>query len=211
MSNPAFFFSFVDADFRLAERLVSQIKESYPEALTIAMGDGAAKGSKLDCACWHGERLKKPGTIGQFTQRNFQFVLDMLDSDLSIASVIKLDPDSFLKRPFTRIPDDAWCGEVAQGVFSWGDCSWCKGGGFLISKAAIEQIVDSQLLLHPRYKTLQSFEESGERVYEDCRLGHVANSLGIYPTPWDQVSCGKLRPSDKRNRGRALVHPVKDI
>lgn len=213
MSNIAFFFSFVDSDFHLAERLVGQLKNFYPTSLIMAIGDGAStsKHPGSACACWYRENLKRPDTIGEFTQQNFQFILDMLQSDPTIDSVVKLDPDSFLKRKFNYLPDEQWCGELNQGDFTWGYSTWCKGGGFLIKKIAIEKIVESQLLLDDRYREIQSLEEEQNRVYEDCRLGHVANSLGIFPTKWAEVSCGRLSKLDKRCRKKALVHPVKHI
>jgi hypothetical protein len=117
VNNFAFFFSFVDSDYLLACHLVDQIKEYYPEVMTLAIGDGASKENKLDCICLHSEQLKKPETIGQFTQRNFRFILDIVAADSTISSVIKLDPDSFLRMKTFNIPESDWAGQINSGNF----------------------------------------------------------------------------------------------
>jgi hypothetical protein len=205
----AFFFTFTDNDYLLAKRLVEQINTFYPDALTLAVGDGVNTKNKLDCVCWFKKHLKKLDTIGQFTQENFSFILDMLVSDPTIDTIIKLDPDSFLKRPFKTFPEGKWGGETKTGTFTWGYSRWCKGGGYFIKKEAIEEIVSSRFLLEPQYNVLQKVELRNNRVYEDCRLGHVANRLEIYPIEWDEVNCGRFSKLDKRSRKKALHHPVK--
>jgi hypothetical protein len=84
LMNFAFFLNFVDADYSFAQLLVEQINAIYPEKLILAVGDGANPSNQLDCICWHREHLKYSKRIGQFTQNNFQFILDMLDSDTTI-------------------------------------------------------------------------------------------------------------------------------
>lgn len=211
MSKIAFLFSTVESDFPLAIRLVNQINTFYPESRIIAISDGRitdfhslGKYSE-NIVLVEGETLKYSGVMGLFTIRSFQAALSFSDSEF----IIKLDPDSFLKRRFKNIPDSDWAGNINSGSFTWGYCAWCKGGGYLIKRTAIEKIIDSKLLLHSRYNVLQSFELSTDRIYEDCRLGHVANELNIIPTDWDEVNCGKFLIKDKRSRNKALVHPVK--
>ena len=210
MGNLTFFFSFIDSDFPLACHLVEQINRYYPEAMILAVGDGASKENKLDCICWFDQHLKKPGTIGHFTQRNFQFILDIIAIDNSIESVIKLDPDSFVKeRPFT-LPQEDWAGEVNFGRFSWGESSWAKGGVYCIKKRAIQAIVDSQLLLDVRLQQPEPFEVREGRIYEDFRLGYVANQLGIYPVRWPDVSAGLVSYKSRLARRFSILHPAKD-
>jgi hypothetical protein len=207
----AFFFTFTDNDYLLAQRLVEQINTFYPEALILAIGDGADPKHRLNCVCWFRKSLKKLNTIGSFTQENFSFILDMLVSDPTIDSVIKLDPDSFLKRAFNSFPNGKWGGETKRGDFTWGYSHWCRGGGYFIKKETIEEIVSSQLLLNPQYNVLQKVELKNNKIYEDCRLGHVANRLNIYPVEWNEVNCGRFSKLDKRSRKKALFHPVKQI
>jgi hypothetical protein len=210
MKDVAFFFCYVDADYLLAEHLVAQIREQYPESRIVAVSDGAAPENILNCTTLHGKHLKKIGTIGFFSQRNFQFVLDALGTD--IESVIKVDPDTFLnpRKRLTSIPADDWAGQANNGRFSWGDCTWAKGGVYCIKKDIIRTIVGSRLLLKENMQFPEAHEISQNRIYEDCRLGYVANELGIYPVRWPEVSAGIVGYKSKMARRFSILHPAKD-
>lgn len=214
MIQPLFFFSVTQNDFFLAQRLVAQISRLYPECQALGVSDGYVSdffnlfdlSEKLILI--EGVHLKKEGSIAEFTTRNFNLILQLTQE----SHIIKLDPDSFLKKRFKNIPENSpWSGEVAYGACTWGPSFWARGGGFVIQRSTIEKVVESNLLFHSRYRELQKDEKEIGRAYEDCRLGHVANCLGVLPSKWSEVSCGKLPVKDKRVRKMALVHPVKTI
>lgn len=203
-----FFFTFIDSDYLLANHLVSQIKEFYPASQILAISDGGSKDNGLDCKCQYRENLKKPGTIGLFTQRNFEFILENINS--SINYIIKLDPDSYLRHNTVSIPDKAWMGRIKSGSFSFGESTWAMGGAYCIKKITIQDIVESRLLLDKRIKELEDFETRQNRVYEDFRLGWVANQLNIYPSNWPCVSVNEVNYKSKLARRFSILHPAKD-
>jgi len=206
----SFFFNTTNRDFALAKRLALQIAEHHPDSRVVAIGDGPVSNIhelmelNQDLIVVEGERLKKTGNIGKFTTRNFNTVLALSNSPF----IVKLDPDSFLRKPITFVPKGLkWGGAPRFTDTDWGMASWCQGGGWIMSRECMEQIVNSKKLLNPCYKESQGFE--ARRQYEDCRLGHVANSLGIYPESWPGVTCQGI-PKGQVDPELAIIHPVKN-
>ena len=197
-----FFFNFVKSEEDLVCRLLKEINLYHPNDLVIAISEGETNftPSHNNLILVEGEALKYKN-IGHFTTRNLSCVLNL---NPNFDYLIKLDPDTFVRKTITSIPDVDWGGQINSGIFSWGFSSWCRGGGFFIKREAIQKILDSNLLLHPRYNVREIGEV--DKLYEDCRLGHVANSLNIFPTNWSQVLCAKLNCRDVRHKNAALLH-----
>lgn len=208
MDRLGFFFSYIDHDFLLAEHLIGQIRQHFLGSRIAAVNDGGAKDSLLDCTTLHGDHLKRAGCIGSFTQRNLQFVLDVFGDE--VEHVVKLDPDSFIRRGLSILPDSDWAGEVRSGTFSWGKSTWAKGGVYCIKRSVIQLIVESRMLLDEKLQHPEPFEIEQGRIYEDCRLGYVANHLDIYPVRWADVSVGLVNYRSRQARKFSILHPAKD-
>lgn len=208
-----FFFNTTKDDLKLSFRLIKQISEFYPDSKILCVTDGLVEEAEElktlspNLILVEGERLKNFYTVGQFTQRNLTSILENLESE----NIIKLDPDSYIFRRFSYIPNEEWCGEVNTSIFNFGKSIWARGGCFLIKRNAIKLIVDSELLLHPYVQKIESFEIQQNKVYEDFRLGYVANFLGIYPTQWNEVNCRRFSIRDRRFKSFAVSHPVKSL
>ena len=200
-----FYFNVTNKDAKVSLRLLEQISKHHPESTIVVITDGLT--SECQTLISHpnvifieGEHLKKHQTIGAFTTRNFALTLAFTTAPI----IIKLDPDSFLRNPITStlVPEAKWQGLLRQVRTPWGLSTWANGGGWAMARESMSKILESGLLLNPRYTELLSFEQAGDKCFEDCRLGHVANSLGIYP-----VDCPGLLSSKIRSRS-TIIHPV---
>lgn len=202
-----FYFNVINKDAQLASRLLAQISKYHPESNIVVITDGTIPIASSQTIINHpkvvfieSENLKKHQTIGAFTTRNFTLALTFTTA----STIIKLDPDSFLRKPITNvlIPEAKWQGLVRQVRTSWGLSTWANGGGWAMTRESMTKIVESNLLLDPCYTEILPFEESNGRCFEDCRLGHVANRLNIYP-----INCPGLLSSKVRSR-TTIIHPV---
>lgn len=201
----SFFFNTTSRDFCLAKRLSSQIQLHHPDSSCLVITDGFVEGSKellennKNLILVEGERLKKPGNIGKFTTRNFSTILSLTES----CFIVKLDPDSFLRKPILHVPKKVdWAGSIKSKKTKWGVCSWCNGGGWIMKREAMEKILLSNQLLNEEFTESQPFETN--RQYEDWRLGVIANLLGIFPKTW-----GAVRNINQNYKEASIVHPVK--
>lgn len=200
-----FYFNVINKDAQVASRLLAQISKYHSESTIVVITDGTI--SDFQTIINHpkvifieSENLKKHQTIGAFTTRNFTLALTFTTAP----TIIKLDPDSFLRKPITNvlIPEAKWQGLVRQVKTPWGLSTWANGGVWAMTREAMTKIVESNLLLDPCYTEILPFEQSNDKCFEDCRLGHVANRLDIYP-----VDCPGLLSSKVRSRA-TIIHPV---
>lgn len=192
LQNINFFFNYTAEEDVLVERLASQITLYHPNSKFLARP---------------GDKEKRIAYLGCFLQQNYEFVLSNCDSDC--VWIVKLDPDSYLQKPLSVYPKQDWNGLVRRKKLQWGFTKWVHGGGWIIKKEALEKIVSSNLLLHPRYFYQHSFEKQLNRNYSDCRMGHVANLLNIKLAWWKDYSNYNDNIEQIPKTDAAIIHPVK--
>ena len=199
-----FYFNVIEGEQAQSCRLISQIRHYHPTSRIVVISDGYAANADIFCQdnvfFVEGEHLKRHGHVGMFTTRNLSTALALTNA----GHIIKLDPDSGLVRRVPSLPFAAsWLGRVVRGKTPWGTAIWANGGGFAISRSAANQILASGYLLLPCYADKCELEVNAGRCWEDWRLGHVANSLGIYPSEHPSL----IAPTGWRNVKSAIVHP----
>lgn len=231
MESLSFYFSvYKDEVFavRLAKQLNDWLKDS--QAIVITDGEpywpslGYARSLNPNLIVIEGERLKNKSSGGcEFTQRNFEIVLDKTNTE----TIIKLDPDSYIWRSPKNIPDAGWFGDVHGGStpFMGHKFNIIGGGAMGFKRDTIEKIVKSQFLLDKRYDKINAFYDRyskfkkvadpvGEPAYirsEDWTLADVCRRLGILPTQWDDVCCVQSEEQIQDELNYSITHPVRHI
>jgi hypothetical protein len=150
-----------------------ELQQFYPLAQVLVISDLPPNRLKT---CDHG---------GQWMLRYMQQFL-ATDGDV----LIKIDPDSEVRRTVGAFPDAPIFGQVISGRLA--------GGTLGFSRAGVEQIVNSNLLLDPRYtdplvygydrfggRLLRPGEEREPRIScQDKILTDAVTRLGMVITPW---------------------------
>ena len=236
MESISFYFNIYKNEI-YACRLLLQLRKFYPNSEIVIICDGEANLYSINnIRDYHdrmfpdsppfvlikGDRLKNVGP--EFTQRNFKCVLNNTTSDL----VIKLDPDSYMWRSFSYIPEGDWIGYVKLLAIPYLSrrFDFISGGCFGMKRNVIKEIYNSELLLSDEYRTPESFYDRytrhrkfadpvcDESIYrENLVLDDVANRLGVTPVQWDEVYCTQhgeqlQNPDDLKY---AVTHPVRYI
>lgn len=215
MAHIGFYLSVVEADAHLANRLIGQLKNHHPESRVLIIGDGDVDERRLDlnqnCCFCSGEHLKRTAMLGRFTRRNFQLALQELDSPW----IVKLDPDSYLKRSIRGLPMADWGGQIRGREMPWGPTRWVRGGGWAMNRSAMLKILSSNLLMHPRYHYPIEVERRHGIVYANCRLGHVATQLNLTMSKWSEAAMfdAPIISASVPHVGTeaAIIHPVKSL
>lgn len=230
MINAAFFIA-VYRDQPLATSLIESLARVYPESRRLICSDGDRR---LDferfcvihgCDYLDGERLKLSRFGGQWLVRMLNFYLSVCNADY----LIKLDPDSRLIRPFSAIPEAQIFGRLASN----GVKEYVQGGAIGIRRDAATEILQSELLLMPKYRRteysyrryrepyLQEGETaSNERlIAADVILSDVAECLNLqiadwaeiasFPTQQELIQLIEPLPAQEVARRFALLHPLK--
>lgn len=178
-------------DAHLAERLVRQIDQHYPDAARLTIPDEP--------------RLKNRQT-GEWTHRYLEYALGC-ESDV----IVKLDPDTCIWRR-TTIPTADWFGTLTDGG------NFIRGGACGFSRSAAEKLVSSGLLLnqgyynYPRYDDFRWPHEERSLALmplQDGIVGDAMDQLGIKPTPWPDVCIWGNRTENRipEPAGWAMTHP----
>lgn len=215
-----------------AHRMVNQIKTFYPDAPILVTTDGPAHAPSLDkmgatTTLQFERRLKLAGTGGLFSQRNLLAAL-IVAEQAGVDVMFKVDPDSYLWRPFEYYPDAEWFGSIWSVTKSFGTVTSCSGGCWGMTTDFIRTIVNSKLLFakeleatdltYPRYAA-RAFNKPGDKgrtremvALEDDAMGWVADQLGVTPVMWDEV---QLRQNGEVIQTPpfqyAVTHPVRSI
>lgn len=204
---------FPEHDEELAQRLIVQLMANFPGAPISVITDGKLANSaafQKDIIAYHeGVPLKQRRTGGLWTQRMLQQGLG-LDTEY----VVKLDPDSYIHRPFAVLPEGDLAGE--RKLTPWGT-PYIRGGCIVFKRDAIRTMLDSNYLLDPLYTRADLY---CYRHYADNRLvaltdyiiGSVAERCELSVEDWHEVSGGiygtwDLVP-DNPNDQWAITHPV---
>jgi hypothetical protein len=208
-------------------RLAHQLARFFPESKVIAISDGPchvpslvqAKLFNPNLVLVNGERLKHKPTGGcEFTQRNLEAVLARSQA----ATIVKLDPDSYIVRS-CDIPTYDWFGHVHSTSipFMGSRFDFIAGGAMGFSRDAIVRIIDSGFLLdrkydnsagfYSRYSQYKKFAdpagESDPIRREDWVIGDICRRLKIDATPWSEVYC--VQDDEVEDMSFAICHPVR--
>jgi hypothetical protein len=182
--NKCFFLN-VYKDEKLAIRLLKQLNTFYPNATVLVICDGDSTLESFgDVKVFKGERLKKQGFLNKFIIRNFSICLEH-----SFDTYISLDPDTYIWKPFTKIPEEDWFGQVNKSNLKpFNNNKLIVGACAGYSFKALNSLIGSKLLespivdLAPLYKTALT----GETVpAEDYVIGWALETLGFVPYQWE--------------------------
>jgi len=215
----AFFFN-IHNDESLAIRLIHQIRNHYPDAEVLAIGDGRIHPlavislRKAGAIVLEGERLKTPQKGWQFTTRNLENILQHTSAEV----VIKTDPDTYLSRPFRVIPEGQWFGRIVRRRNHFSDGTTvigCHGSCWGMRRELIEKLVEKNVFyeLKEYYKDPNNISNKHNRrtPYEDACMALAVTQLGIIPQAWSEVYC-KIGSRDIQPMAEfAAVHPNRTL
>jgi hypothetical protein len=204
-----FFFN-VYKDEKLAERLMRQLFDFYPEIQSICIVDGVSDlKSYGNTKIYQGKRLKQQNKLGEFIKRNFSLCLEQ-DADIFIS----LDPDTYLWKKFENIPEKDWFGQVNLITIPP-----FKGHNLIVgacagySRKAINTLLDSQLLEDKTVNDAPLYNPPliNEVVpAEDYVIGWALETLGFIPYQWEENSIRQgLTNKQKPPYKYSATHPVK--
>ena len=232
VSNGIGFYLTVYRDEIWAHRLVRQIKTFYPEAPILITTDGPAHAPSLDAmegatVIQFNRRLKVVGNGGLYTQRNVLAAVVVAEQH-NVDIMIRVDPDSYLWRPFTYYPDSEWFGSTYNITSSLGVSTCCAGGCWGIRTPLLKRLAKSKILLddrlfakdisYARYH-VRSLQKQGDTtrsreliIKDGTMMGWAVNQLGVIPTKWDEVHVprnGEIIQTPPFKY--AVTHPVRSI
>lgn len=219
---PEFAFLFhVYRDQMLALRLISQLRQFYPEIEILCIADGVNDTEFGAIAQIHqvqyaiGEHLKKSSAGGKWCIRMFRHFLD----NSSATYLIKLDPDAFMHRPFRSIPAHL---DLFGAVQNDQGLSIVRGGCMGMRRSAIEAILNSGLLESEKYKFSQIYgyrrfnyfrhphEPINNQMIACCDriLADVAQHLNLRIGHWSEVNIQfREKPPPNLDLQWAVTHP----
>jgi len=204
-------------DQQLGKRLIYQLRRHYPDRPIICISDGVEDAEFTEFAERYGvkyiqgDRLKTRRLGGQWADRMFRTFLE----ESPAAHLIKLDPDSFVLRPFDYLPVQDVFGTLNPEV-----PMLVRGGCVGYRRSAVEKIVNSELLHDPKYhdSRLYSYRrfsqfrhehEPENRQFVSCVdriLADITKQLDLSVGVWEEVNVlFRGLPSMKQC---AVVHPV---
>lgn len=179
------------------EDCLTALRQAYPThpCVLITDGDGwdySAIARRYNCQLIEGERLKAIG--GGFWTERF---LDWFAVFGKTQWLIKIDPDTEIVRPLTVFPPK-------NGLFGYEyrRANHLSGrsvhGGFQgFSRDAIEKILESNLLKHPRYQNQHRFWYTSRQQklsFQDGILSDIIELLDLPVFNHPEIYCSWLTP-----------------
>jgi hypothetical protein len=218
-NNPCFLFH-VYQDEPLAERLMMQLRNFYPDATDIICLSDGQPASRFVQNCDRkrvtylaGNRLKRMATGAAWIERMMTAFLTQSKAQ----TLIKLDPDSQVHRSFTAIPTADWFGQINLNGFYR---PRIRGGCVGFSRDLATKILAGSFLENPIYRQLPfgyqrygTFRKPGETASDewisstDSILADICFRLGIEPTPWSEVCIHFREPLPADLSPYAVTHP----
>lgn len=182
---------------------VRSIRRHYERARIVVVQDGDRREELIavsaEVSLWYfadGRRLKTPDLGGAWVTRMLRAAV-LSDPDL----IIKMDPDSFMHRPFRSFPDAAYFGRLNPGP-----PPYVHGGCKAISPVWAEKLLASRALdsdlLRDR-ADLTYFKEGEALLSEDRLLAALALESKAGLTDWSEVN---TQPAPCDDRKFAVTH-----
>jgi hypothetical protein len=155
--------------------------------------------------------LKNTSQRGMWTAR---FLKTFLST--SYDYIIKIDPDSQIKRKFNSFPTTDIFGNVFTSSYG---IPYIQGGCVGFTKSAAKKIIDSDYLSdkkysEPLYWLLYTYNLKGRDVkmntsFQDAIVFDVARRLKLSISPWKDVAVfGQLKTKQYIPGDYAVVHPI---
>lgn len=213
--------------YKDAERLdwcLNRFRKVYPFARCYIVSDGDDSSpwldvcAKYDCEYHAGERLKLLHNGGQMLHRNLSLFFNAAGTHL-----VKFDTDTAWHRQFTELP-------TATGMYGTVQYSdppkghkrlrSIQGGCFVWTADAVQQLVESQVLLQPQWanpsrwggdvgSTGKYVKRTG-LISEDWVLGEACKVAGVPLHQYHEVHCLWQGVPDWKNKKHAATHPHKN-
>lgn len=222
-SDIAFCFA-VYQEFDLATRLINQLRYYYPESDIICILDGTFSADYISFCnqqrvhCIEGKRLYIQHLTGAWLERLLKTYLERSKANF----MVKLDPDSYLKREFNGFPDTDLGGSLLN--LQHLPFPLLQGGCRFHTRSSCVKILGSGLLHNPQYKHQAIFKqprfkppylkpteiyEGLSTISEDRVVSHIASVLDLSVTDWSEVFCRDADQYSPKASHCALIHPVK--
>jgi hypothetical protein len=200
---PKLFFAmnYCERDKTLASKSMSACQKLYPNDLVVGIPDTP--------------RLKLAQFGGQWTQRWMEAAL----ADAEAEIIIKIDPDTRALKACRAFPTTDIFGQLApEGTYYPKSNGIICGGAIGFTRAAVQKIVDSKLLLDPKYTQKPYWTE--ERRFgtprehialQDPIVHDIAQRLNLSEGAWDGLDLMmSWEPSRPFQKTATFVHPVKE-
>jgi hypothetical protein len=213
----AFVFSFFD-DETLAKRLIRQLRQFYPNTDILCQADGVnppdfSEYAQINTVTYvEGGRLKPRTFGGQWTQRYLNLFLQQSTADV----LIKVDPDSYIHRAFTDLPESLQADLFGNLKTNHLGQVQVRGGCVGYQRAAVQKLVESNLLLEAKYRdaTRYSYRRKPDDPLlslQDAIMADVAQQLQLQLHPWPEVRiyAGNEAPPANPGLQFAITHPMK--
>lgn len=193
---PSAFVFCVYRDELLAWRLIEALRRFYPENPILAIADGppadgfAAVCARAEVMLHVGDRLKPLEFGGAHALRTLKLALEMPGR-----RIIQIDPDTVVHKHFGDLPEADWFGSLRRVRGMMGVCGAAAG----FSRQFAQRIIDSELLLDPKYKGQEfGYDRYGVHRHpwespapplasRDLQIADVAAQLGVAPADWPAV------------------------
>lgn len=214
------FFMGVYKDQELAKHNIKDIRNIYGDSVDIiSISDGVCDRDFESFCDKHsvyyeeGDRRAKAELGGGWTLRMLETSLRVSDFDI----LVKIDPDTQIKRVFRYIPDSDYFGNIRNGNHLQGGCKGLK-------RSAVDKILSSGLLLDTKYCSNTEYaycrflppyirvdeDKSNESLsVEDFILWDVAKILELSIEEWNDIKCFTANGKEIDLSGDyAAIHPV---
>lgn len=213
---------YVYQDHKLAERLISQITTFYPQADILCIADGefnndfAIYAEQNKVSFLQSSENLKTVLGGLWLQQLFVFYLKKSKAEI----LIKLDPDTFIWRPFNYLPDSAYFGHIKKNKHN---INFASGGCYGINRLSVKALIDSNYLHDPKFRNKNDYayqryyspfilpNESMSCTYlmkEDWIMAGALNLLDIQPKQFGEVWCEQRKQITNTDLKYAVTHPI---
>lgn len=219
MKEPSIAFYFaIYHEWKLASRLIKQVRNFYPDTPIIAIADGtfdsefAVLSKSYNITFIQGKRLKLLEYGGKWWERAFIAFLELTTADI----LIKLDPDTCIWRKFNYYPDTDWFGTIEHNMLHPFPRGGCKG----LQSSAIEKIISSKLLESSQFKhKFYEYDRFGKFKYphesipkialgnEDLILSEIGYRLKFSLANWTEINIQLRKAPLIKNFAATHPHP----
>lgn len=211
-------------EFSLATRLINQIRSYYPESDVICIMDGTCNIEFIhlceqeQVVCIEGKRLYVRHLGGAWVERLLKTYLERSNADY----MIKLDPDSYLRRKFSGFPDTDLGGSLSK--LNHLSFTLIQGGCRFQTRETCDKILASNLLKDSQYREKNLFSRSRSQAHyfklgeqfedikhpgEDAIISHVVSTLNLSISDWAEVHCRDVDNYCQDADRYAVIHPVR--
>jgi hypothetical protein len=189
------------------QHCIGRIRSNMPDATVMIFLDGIDRPDVRPLAGSLGCGVTNGAHLGYNDEAPLWWLRMLTWFHESTADIcFKLDPDTMVDRAPKEYPAADYFGTI-DGVNSCG-IPYIQGGVTGISRATVKLLIESELLLDPKYKDTRHFENTSNPPFvDDKMIGSVLHRLGIRPSGWSECLSRWRDPIENDDQKYAIVHP----